>query len=267
MEEISILLTGEYWHSEFSDLIAEVRGHSVTLKKLDSILDEGLTDIRFQLVVVAQPRRSQFSSKQLEALSEQFIHIPVVVLCGSWCEGETRSGTPIPGLTRVYWHQWKGRFENFQDQLISNGVATWHLPKIASITDHIQQDVDVLKKPKLENNIGISALNQESFEMMAMAIHSTGCVWIESLPSSDTNKSKFSVICVEGNSLTEDTERRVRDLQKRFPRTPMVMTLNFPRRSEFAIANRLGIEELVSKPFQLSDLQFAIRRAQSPIAA
>ena len=267
MDDVSILLSGEYWNPEFADLISKPTKYSVTLRDLKSVLDDNPADDRFQLVVVAQARRGQFEDQQLEQLAAKYQHVPIVLLCGSWCEGETRSGTPVPGLARVYWHQWEGRFENFKEQLQSQGIASWHLPRIATISDHIQHDVSNCVREKPTPLIGISSLTRQGFEMMADAVGSKNVIWIESLDTKDVQSIELSVICFECNSLTANTQQRIQVLQEKFPGTAFVLTLNFPRRSEFQIAASLGIAELVSKPFQLCDLQFAIRRALAPMAA
>ena len=84
--------------------------------------------------------------------------------------------------------------------------------------------------------------------------------WIEGIDANDINDSDFSAICVDGNSLTVAFQNRIELLQNYFPHTPIILILNFPRSSEFAMAREMGISEIVSKPFQLCDLKFAVQR-------
>ena len=44
---------------------------------------------------------------------------------------------------------------------------------------------------------------------------------------------------------------------------PVVLVLNFPRSNDVEFAAELGIREIVSKPFHLANLRFAIERAVS----
>ena len=267
MNEISVLLTGEYWHHDFSGLIADANC-SATLREIESILKNGSArEPRYQVVVIAQPRRGQFEAKKLEQLAEQFAHIPIVLLCGSWCEGETRSGSPVAGIIRIYWHQWRGRFQNFQRQLRTHRIGCWHLPRIASLSDQIQADNFKIDSETVLPKIGISTLNHETFSMLSEVLGKTNSVWIAPSDCDELRQSDFSVICVEANSLTQQTVQRIEELQLHFPVTPLVLVLNFPRRSEFQLAARLGIFEIVSKPFQLSDLRIAVQRVTSSHAA
>ena len=262
MDETSILLTGEYWHQDFAGLVAGA-DCSVTLRALDSVSNGSSSDDRYQIVVVAQPRRNQFDAAELERLTQKFSPIPVVILCGSWCEGETRSGSPSPGIERVYWHQWAGRFQNFRKHLKMQQIGSWHLPRIASVSDRIQADLFKPNSIKPKQKIGISSLTHEGFSMLSEVIGSGNSVWVAPGVSDQVSAVQFSTICVEANSLTQATVQRIQGLQSNFPSTPLVLILNFPRRREFELAANLGVFELVSKPFQLSDLQFAVERAMS----
>jgi AmiR/NasT family two-component response regulator len=47
-------------------------------------------------------------------------------------------------------------------------------------------------------------------------------------------------------------------LDSLFAGKPTVLLLNFPRTQDITAANRRGIHEVVSKPFQPNDLKYAI---------
>ena len=89
------------------------------------------------LVVSRRSRRDQIEPETVEFLRKKFAGIPIVNLLGSWCEGETRSGNPLPGVIRVYWHQWNGQYGKFVSQLKANQITDWHQPPTATIGDRV----------------------------------------------------------------------------------------------------------------------------------
>ncbi len=62
-----------------------------------------------ELIVVGQVRPGQISSAEVEQIHREAPLARLVALLGEWCEGETRTGAPWPGVPRVYWHQSLGR--------------------------------------------------------------------------------------------------------------------------------------------------------------
>ena len=119
-----LLLTGDFWHAEFRGLVQDLR-LPVTLVGLDQV-EAQLADLdEVSALVVAESRRGQIPRATLVAIRDRHPLLPMVLLLGSWCEGETRSGDPVPGVARVYWHQWRGEFRWFLDQLAAGRVAGW----------------------------------------------------------------------------------------------------------------------------------------------
>jgi hypothetical protein len=100
-----ILVTGDFWHTDFQKIVSKF-DVPVTLVPFDKV--ETVVEQSYDLVVLAQSRRDQFLDSEVEELITNFPAAPVVGLLGSWCEGESRSGKPYPGVIQVYWHQWEG---------------------------------------------------------------------------------------------------------------------------------------------------------------
>ena len=268
MNGFHVLITGDYWHGDFSKVISKTQT-PITLRPLESIIQENQdANDQFDAVVVALSRRNRFPKIELEKLVHQFVNTPVIALCGSWCEGEERSGQPVAGMIRVYWHQWAGRFEAFMNQVKSNAPHSWQLPKISNEADRILLDRNAAIEIQFhETNIGISANSQDGFSMLQTALEDPQrqTVWLENCLNA--NELTFSAICIDANSLDELTEKRIRLIKESHPCTPLILVSNFPRRSEFERASQLGVLEVVSKPFNLTDLQFAIWRCVHAAAA
>ena len=268
-----ILITGDYWHKDFQNLIAEidVTATMMTLGSLlpeatDSSTDEGLS--KFDLVTIAQSRQGQYDQATIDAIVERVGTTPVVMLLGSWCEGELRSDKPIEGVKRVYWHQWQGRFAEFIDELENEGVSAWHAPATTTDADHIQTITVKSLRAKTEEKslaIGVSAWNAESYQVLADALKSFGWQprWIER--SNWINMAaSLDAICIDAGSQPDKTAQRLQGFQwlkEKAANIPMVLTMNFPRHQDVAELEKIGVTRIVSKPFELADLRVAIEAA------
>src|SRR5262245_47740820 len=62
-----------------------------------------------ELIVLAQSYPGQFTTEVVKPLRTAAPLARIIVILGTWCEGESRSGKPVPGTIRVYWHQFETR--------------------------------------------------------------------------------------------------------------------------------------------------------------
>lgn len=264
MDDHRILLTGDFWHSDFQSIIANLHV-PVTLVPFDKI--NSLSDSSYDLVVIAQSHRDQFPVTDIERIQNEFSGTPIIALLGSWCEGEVRSGTPWPGVTRVYWHQWQGRYETFVNQLgDSNRIPGWHAPLTSSVGDRILAENAAPSPEESEGivgSIGISAWTHLQHEMLADAFNHFGWSshWIERETMDGDLSRRMAAICVEADSWSPELNQRIQWLKKEVTAAPMILILNYPRKNELDEILQAGILEVVSKPFELNDLKTAVRRA------
>jgi CheY-like chemotaxis protein len=263
-QDQKVLLTGDFWHQDFQRIVSNFNV-PVTLVPIDKI--ESVSDGHFDLIVVAQSRRDQFQSVDIEKIIEMFANVPVVALLGSWCEGEVRSGEPFPGVMRIYWHQWNGRYEDFLNQLNGHGVTHWHSPRTSSIADRIAlRDQIRLPNNKSKPNIelvSISAWTQESYEMLADAVNHFGWQsrWVERAFWDAEATQAVSLICIDARAWSDDVKNRIKWIRSELQQIPMILVVSYPRANELDAIEAAGITEVVSKPFELNDLKSAMIRA------
>ncbi len=316
-----ILTTGDYCHAEFRGLIGGIS--NVTLVPLRRIETHDESD--YDLIVVAQSHPDQFTADEIEALQAKYPLTPVVALLGSWCEGESRSGNPWPGVVRVYWHQWQGRLDLFEQQLESTGYSSWHEPRIATVGDRllkctaVGQAATKMFQPQPANDItpepssnfdsippreyrspqrspqrnqpsefrsvanavvdrilrsdpphsvlhsarrviGVSAYNAQTFDMLKDTFEHLGfnSEWIELSMETEGHRS-YCLICIDANHLDEELQQRVRWIRETFENVPVIAIANFPRLTEVGNLVSWKVSHVVSKPFELNDLRFAIK--------
>ena len=90
-----VKLVGEIDHPDFRDAIELLRSDA-------RVADAGATP---ELNVVAQSRPDSICSDQLNHLQRAAPLAGIAALLGSWCEGETRTVRPWPGIQRLYWYE------------------------------------------------------------------------------------------------------------------------------------------------------------------
>jgi hypothetical protein len=189
--------------------------------------------------------------------------VPIVVLLGSWCEGQNRSGEPLSGVNNVLWSQWKNRFEQFAVQLSSGLSTDWHQPLTATTADRVRDlKLDPVIVEKLAGTkILISALDRTSFESTCDLLnhYQCGCHWQES-PDHPSDDEVFDLAIVQGNTVSDSFESRVTAIRQQFDSLPMVAILNGPRAQDVERLAVLGITEIIAKPFSQLDLVFSVSR-------
>jgi len=273
-----ILVTGDYWHSDFKNLIGGGPASTtlVTVDKFLHLRESTATEAAalaiggggdYDLVVIAQSRQGRFDQSLIDAVKDFSGTTPVVMMLGSWCEGELRSDQPAEGVTRVFWHQWQGRFNTFMSHLANHGVTQWHGPATETEADRIATLQPLDSESTSENlTIGISAWTVEAYDTLSAAIQSFGWKtrWVEhaNLPSL---ASAVNVVCIDANSLDENLERRINWLKEEVFDVPLVLLMNFPRSNEVAKLGNMGVTRVISKPFELSDLRDAIDQSVESI--
>ena len=260
-----VLITGDYWHSDFRSLLPSM-DCVTTLVPTEKLTDVHLTDASFDLIVLAASRRDQFTHEWVESIRGKALPTPLVALMGTWCEGEHRSGEPWPGVQRIYWHQWQGRFARFVEQLASNQVCDWQLPATANNAD-IATNFDLKNITEAYNsdlNVGVSAMSDTHYQMIVDASKkiSTNIQWLEREQWAASTPQEISLLVVDADSWNQHVQARIQWLRQDLAiDAPIVLLLNFPRQSDSAAVKASGISEVVSKPFQLSDFALAIERA------
>lgn len=248
-----ILITGQFWDSEFADLI---NGLSVPSTLIPSGKIETLQslDQNYDLILVAQANRgsiSQSTIDHLRALTGE--KIPVVNLLGSWCEGQERSGHVLSRVRTIYWHQWTGSFEQLLEltREVSLPAGQRYEPRFP--------ELELLTSPGMQ--VGISALCDTQAEFVADALFALELSgrWLEKAIWQAGTEKQVDVICVDADSLTENLQNRLQMLRDEFPQTPLIVLLNFPRKNEVeALQSLFGVSAVISKPFELAQLAYAI---------
>lgn len=261
MGTLQILVSGDYWHEDFREHLAtlEVPATMVRLEQINSLsIDD------FELIVLAQSRRNQIAQESVDALRAQNPDIPIIVLLGSWCEGENRSGKPLVGVNLVPWQQWKSRFGDYCRHIVEGVTPDWCQPLTATVADRVR---DFTPDPEIQNSllgkkVLVSSDDKVTFDTIAdmLRVYQCTSLWAESEEESLESEVP-NAICIDGNGATQEFRQRVGDLSEKFGDLPVVALLGFPRKQDVESLSTLRVQEVVSKPYSHLELVSSLARA------
>ena len=203
-----VLISGDYWHSDFRTLLPSM-DCVTTLVPTEKLSDDHLTDASFDLIVLAASRRDQFSHEWVESIRSKASPTPLVALMGTWCEGEQRSGEPWPGVQRIYWHQWEGRFARFVEQLAADQVCDWQLPATANDADSVLNFDSTYHDSNLI--VGVSAVSDIQYQMVDDASQTAAAktVWLEGEHVNPADIEQLSLVVVDADSWDRNVQARI----------------------------------------------------------
>ncbi len=262
MRRTHVLLTGDYQHREFCDAVGWLDQHA-DLNKIDEV-DDALSHLSHcemppEIIVVAQSRPGQFAPSAIERLHKASPLSRLVALLGSWCEGETRTGHPWPGVVRVYWHQWLPRCAEEFQRLSSGGPAVWNLPRTVSDAEQLLY-ATVRPRSSRAELIAIHADRFAEFDALSDACQSSGfaTVWLAAFQAQYVHGA--AAIIWDGTSCDPAEAERLSSLATMMNPTPIIAVLAFPRLEDRDRALQAGAAAVVSKPFLLNDLLWQIEQ-------
>ncbi len=215
------------------------------------------------VLVLLQAFPGQVSSVQLDRLRRLSPLTPIVLLLGTWCEGEMRSGHPLPGTIRVYWHQWPAAAPRQLARLGNGQSCAWALPPTAAPEERLLADVG--QGHGLEGClVGLCTPRFESADWLAAVCRAAGCpsVWIR--PSRPLSLEGLGLVLFDGTDLTGPELERLSELSRSLPDVPVIALADFPRIEDQQRIFRAGAAALLSKPVDAEDLLWTMDRLAGP---
>ncbi len=258
-----LLVTGEYWLPELSESLAKtlVPSTLIASEKLDAV-----AELRFTLIVLGQSRRNTIENAVVERLRADHPGVPIVVVSGSWCEGEKRSGLPLAGVNLVPVHQFGNRLARFLAQDPGDSNPIWQQPLTATESDRVRDyRVNAEAKAAIENcNLTIIGNRYEDSLAVSDMLKLYGlCPQIaEDIDCCDPSSK---IICIEASGVDDDLLAKTRATRNRFPSAAIIAIAGFPRPQDRSALTQAGAGHVIAKPFLHSDLIESIRQCQHAI--
>jgi hypothetical protein len=248
----AVQLVGEIDHDDFRDAIDLVRTDSRLL------VDQESTP---ELIVVANSRPDVVSHRQLKSLHQYAPLAGIVMLLGSWCEGETRNGRPWPAAHRCYWYEFPAWWRR-QIALRNTGrCPDWARP--ANFLPRVAVPGHPRATPSL---LVLHAAQRESADALADALEHAGYSTVWQPPHRARLHVRGAVAGIwDGAQLNELEEADLAQFCQYMARdgAPVIALLDFPRRDRVDHAMQLGAAAVLGKPWLKSALAMTIEQITS----
>jgi hypothetical protein len=252
---LQILLIGDTSRPEFHeacqalDEVAQVTPMA-NLKDAAAVLEKG--PVAPHGIVLAQACPGQFSAQAINRLREIAPLARLIVILGSWCEGEPRSGHPVPGVTRIYWHQAGVRVRREFPGWFEVPGSAWRLPATATDEERL---LAAMQSP-LPTGSGLVVIwtrRPELEGLLADACRRVGYSTVWSHPCRPTLVRGASVSIYDGGPLNSAGQAVLSRLIAAVSPAPVLALLDAPRIQDFRIAQTLRAKVL-AKPFRIDEL-------------
>lgn len=231
---------------------------TIDVKRAHAILRTGASPA---VVILAQDRRGRFAQKDVEALRAAAPLARIVVLLGSWCEGETRSGTPLVGTSRVYWHQFSARLEEH----LRRQVSSWDLPATRLPLERWLQPTSEIEERATVASVGIVAYTKVDYEGLAVVCQAgqLDSVWLNqpNVPAMPYSRlDSMTAVIWSGLDLQFEQRARLAEVINDHRDLPVIAVMGFPREFERRQALEMGAAWVVGKPLEMDDLLLPLGR-------
>jgi hypothetical protein len=216
-----------------------------------------------EMIVIAQAWPGEFGSAAVERLRRAAPLARVCVLLGTWSSGETRSGQPVPGALRAYWHEWAPRWQQELTRRAGSRAAGWSLPVTSTEEERLLADCRESAEPRLGLIIAVSR-QLDLIAALSDACRSWGYATLAlrpGLPTFRAARARGAVAVLWDAAPDEVADRRlVNSLAAQFAGAEIFALLDFPREEDFAAARSTGVTAVIGKPLRLRDLWSQIER-------
>jgi CheY-like chemotaxis protein len=245
-----IQLAGDIDHHDFREAIDMLRSESRLIAS---------AEMRPELIVVAQSRPDAICGEQIKHLQRAAPLAGVAALLGSWCEGETRTGRPWPGIQRLYWYEFPAWWRRQLQLRAANHCPDWARPATQLTRECVpghprpRSGLVVLRTPQRDNADALA-------DALSQAGHSTA--WQRHDRARAQTRGALAGIWDGGQlSDTETADLEVFCKQMSSDDAPVVVLLDFPRRDRVDRAYKAGAAVVLGKPYLNADLLASLESA------
>jgi hypothetical protein len=242
-------MIGNVEHPDFRDAMKMLR------EEARVVIDNGLPP---ELIIVAQSRPDALRIGQFNALRRAAPLAGVVALVGSWCEGETRTGRPWPGVPRVFWYEFPAWWRRQMRLRLERRCPDWARPADFGLRISDCGLASEPGRPRLRT--GAIAL-RASFRAMADALADVctqaGYATIWQRPGRPWSVVHGAVGGIwDGAQLCDDEASDLAEFCTRLAgdNGPVIALLDYPRRDCVERAIEIGVATVLAKPWRHADL-------------
>ncbi|NLS98132.1 MAG: hypothetical protein GXX96_38875 [Planctomycetaceae bacterium] len=254
-EGVVLLCVGSIDRAEFREVLPtlEPQGTVLTAPTIRTAVRRlAQASLTPDVVVVVQSYPGEFADAQVDQLRRVAPLARFVTLLGTWCEGEMRSGAPLSGTIRVYWHQWVPQAYRELNRLIAGGESPWSLPPTACEEERC---LAIAARPGHRGG-GLVEIVTEQYDVFDWL--ATACLKREYTPrwrrAQDDSRSDSPVaVLFDAAGEIEKEASKLRRLSVD-RRVPVIVLADFPRIADCDRLMSAGANAVLSRPFFWDDL-------------
>jgi CheY-like chemotaxis protein len=214
------------------------------------------------VIVFAASRPGMMHARDAEQLRRCLPLGGMVALLGSWCEGEARTGRPVPGISRCYWYDFPNWWRRQLELLASGHCPDWALPATADDRDCAK----TWPRQVSETTAGLIVLRTtcwETGDVLADVLRASGyaTAWAPRGGRGASIRGAAAGIW-EGRQLDEPELCQLAEFceQLATDEAPVIAIADFPRRDRCEAAIQAGAAAVLGKPWLNADLLGTLER-------
>lgn len=208
------------------------------------------------LIVFLQNRPGQITEAEVAELHARWPLAPLVVLLGSWCEGEPRTGRPLPGVCRVEWHRWEAEFAWYW---VTQGAGPhpWRLPRTHTPAERFLQagaGEACGAEHRGRSLIALAASDPANFAALAEACRAAGYLVARWHGGAEGEIRGAAVAVWDEPGEGRDDHRQLADCARHRGDIPLIALQSMLRWEDWLAARAAGATTVLAKPLRLTDL-------------
>ena len=209
-------------------------------------------------IVLLQAYPDQFSAAAIDRLRSLAPLARLIAIQGSWCEGEPRSGHPLPGVIRMYWHQAAVRIRREFPRWFQAKVPLGGCRPPRRDEERLLASIDA-PLPRGKGLVAIWTRRPEMEGLLSDACRRAGyaTAWLH--PRQPARVQGAVAAIYDGASLDAAGLAELRQLTAEVSPAPVLALLDAPRIQDVRLARTLGAAVL-AKPFRIDELLWQLPR-------
>jgi CheY-like chemotaxis protein len=265
--DLSILVIGNLSHPEMANVLPCLRGccQSLCLPDIPAAIEKlAAGDLPPELIVLALTRPGVFGLQPLRQLRSLAPLAGYCVVLGSQCEGEMRTGKPLLGMPRVFWHAWPTFWAQQIARRNDGLLPAWTLPATVSEEDRLLSHADSPSSQVHPVQVAILAETPASARALANAVAVDGHIATVWKANDRDSTEAVEMVVWDAPPAALADRRQVEAVKRRSSGAALLGVATFPRYQERAKAVSAGVDAILAKPFLLDHLLAEIARLATP---
>ncbi len=284
MAKTQTLLVGDWQQREFATASAGIPDALDGPPNIAANIDEACDILRHcqqppELIFLAQPLPGLYRQNDIERLQQLVPLTRLVIVAGTWCEGELRTGTPPNGVIRLYWYELASWWQANIRRRDAGQCPLWSLPldnaqagrwsSGSDLSRNLSSDLSCdLSKGGSLLSVLIDAADYAVYETLSATLGEQNILTSWQSPSwhrHDENATQAATATAgiwDGGQLGDLELTRLTHFSRQVD-GPVIALLDFPRVEHIQQAQAAGAFTVFAKPYIVEEMVAALAQSQA----